>query len=499
MGELLVEALSNCPSRPCPDCGSGSRRVHSRYCRILADSPVGGRPLLVRLTVRRFFCESPTCLRRTFVEQVAGLTERHQQATTELRSQLRAIAAELGGRAGARLCRKLSVPAGRMRLLRLINAPAVAERAPRVLGVDEFAFRRGVRYGTILVDIEARRPVDVLPDRTSETLAAWLREHPGAEVVCRDRASAYTRAVKEAAPNAIEVADRWHLLRNLSLAVEKTCHEHRACLQKYAERTQRAEPRMPALEALPPTLIVDRVLRRHEEINRMVDLGYPLSEIARHLGLDRKTVRRYRDTSFDVLLASARDRRNVPLDRFKPYLQAEFAAGNTVATELYRQIRDRGFRGGYSTLSRYVGTLRDGTAVPALAPIPAPRKITGWTMRPRENLPPRDTDALEQVRLACPDITNACDLACAFTDLVRHRRGHLLGEWIRQAERCDLRPIHSFASFLRQDIDAVTAGLTLSYSSGVVEGHVCRIKLLKRSMYGRASFALLRARILTPP
>ncbi|MFE2432750.1 transposase [Streptomyces sp. NPDC059373] len=120
-------------------------------------------------------------------------------------------------------------------------------------------------------------------------------------------------------------------------------------------------------------------------------------------------------------------------------------------------------------------------------------------MRPRENLPPRETDALEQVRLACLDITNACDLAGAFTDLVRHRRGHLLGEWIRQAERCDLGPLRSFASFLRQDINAVTAGLTLSYSSGVVEGHVCRVKILKRSMYGRASFALLRARILIPP
>ncbi|MFC4503693.1 MULTISPECIES: transposase [Streptomyces] len=284
--------------------------------------------------------------------------------------------------------------------------------------------------GTILVDVGVRRPVDVLPDRTSETLAAWLHDHPGAEVVCRDRASAYTRAVKEAAPNATEVADRWHPLRNLSLAVEKTCNEHRVCLQKYAERTQRAELRMPALEALPTTLIVDRVLRRHEEINRLVDVGYPLSELARRLGLDRKTMHRYRDTSFDVLLASARDRRNVPLD---------------------------------------VGTLRDGTAVPAPAPIPAPRKITGWIMRPREVLPRGDADALEQVRLACPDITNACDLARAFTDLVRHRRGHLLGEWIRQAERCDLRPIRSFASFLRQEIDAVTAGLTLSYRSGVVE------------------------------
>jgi transposase len=120
-------------------------------------------------------------------------------------------------------------------------------------------------------------------------------------------------------------------------------------------------------------------------------------------------------------------------------------------------------------------------------------------MRPRDTLSPRHAAELEQARLACADITEACNLARAFTDLVRHRRGHLLGEWIRQAERCDLPSIRSFASFLRQDFDAVTAGLTLSYSSGVVEGHVCRVKLLKRSMYGRASFALLRTRILTRP
>jgi transposase len=185
------------------------------------------------------------------------------------------------------------------------------------------------------------------------------------------------------------------------------------------------------------------------------------------------------------------------LDQFKHYVQAEFAAGHTNAADLYQQIREQGFQGGYSTLSRYVPTLRDGTAVPAPASIPSPRTISRRIMRPRDTLSPRHAAGLEQARLACADITQACNLARTFTDLVRHRRGHLLGDWIRQAERSDLPSIRSFASFLRQDFDAVTAGLTLAYSSGVVEGHVCRVKLLKRSMYGRASFSLLRARILT--
>lgn len=160
-----------------------------------------------------------------------------------------------------------------MRLLRHLHAPSVPDRAPQVLGVDEFAFRRGRRYGTILVDVERHQVVDVLPDRTSETLAAWLREHPGAQVVCRDRASAYTRAIKEAAPNATEVADRWDLLRNLSLAVEQVCHQHRACLRKYADHKQDSQAVQPTLDLLPATLIVDRVRRRHEEINHMVEIG----------------------------------------------------------------------------------------------------------------------------------------------------------------------------------------------------------------------------------
>ncbi|MGW7546792.1 ISL3 family transposase [Streptomyces sp. NPDC054770] len=342
VGWTLVRLSSTCSSRACPDCGVASRRVHSRYGRRLDDCPVAGGPVLVRLTVRRYSCDTPTCRRQTFVEQVDGVSGPYQRASSSLRFVLGSVAAELGGRPGARLCRKLSVPAGRMRLLGHLHAPAVPDRAPRVLGVDEFAFRRGRRYGTIRVDVETHQLVDVLPDRSSETLA-WLRDHAGAEIVCRNRASAYTRAVKEAAPGATEVADRWHLLRNLSLAVERVCHEHRVCLRRYAEQQRQAQPRQLTLELGPTTLIMDRVRRRHEVISRMVETGYPISEIARRLGLDRKTVHRYRDTDFDVLLASASDRRNVPLYRFKSYLQAQFAAGHTNAKELYGQICERGF------------------------------------------------------------------------------------------------------------------------------------------------------------
>lgn len=274
------------------------RRVHSRYVRRVAERPLVGRALVIRLSVRRFFCERESCCRRTFVEQVPDLSERYRRHSVGLRRWMQAVARFLGGRPGERLCRVLQLPTGRTHLLGLLTAPVVPERAPRVLGVDEFAFRKGWRYGTVLVDIEAARVVDVLPDRDAASFATWLREHPGAEIICRDRASAYSSAVREAVPEAQEVADRWHLLHNLSSAVEKTCHQHRSCLRKQAEADRDAEPRrlinpLPP-PTLPPTKIAVRTVDRYSDIHRLLGQGYTVSEIARRLHLDRKTVRRFR-------------------------------------------------------------------------------------------------------------------------------------------------------------------------------------------------------------
>ncbi|MER7205330.1 ISL3 family transposase [Streptomyces sp. NPDC000188] len=504
--EVLFVEVAACGPRPrCPDCRFLARRVHSTYERGLAERPLAGQKLAIRLRVRRFFCDRRSCPRKTFVEQVTGLSERYRRSSLGLKQWLRAVAVELGGRAGERLCRRLHFAAGRSRLLELLEAPPVPERAPRVLGVDEFAFRRGRRYGTLLVDIETGRPVDVLPDRSSESFAAWLTAHPGSEIICRDRASAYTRAVKEAAPHALEVADRWHLLQNLSSAVEKTCHQHRGCLRKRIEDDNQTDIPAPPLIVLPPpalpqTPIVQRTLHRHADVHRMLERGWTISAIARHLGLDRKTVRHFKNTDLDVLLSSARDRRpNGVLEPFKPYLTARFAAGHTNATSLFHEIRERGYQGSTQVVRRHIAALRGGTVEPVRVTIPSPRKITSWIMRDRDRLTTSEVEQLEQVRLACPDIARACDLARVFRDLVRKRRGHLLLEWIRQAEGDGHGPMRSFAGFLRQDLDAVTAGLTLEWSSGMVEGHVNRVKTLKRAMYGRASFRLLRTRILTRP
>lgn len=353
-----------------------------------------------------------------------------------------------------------------------------------MLGVDDFAFRRSRTYGTIVLDVETSTVIDLLPDRNSETLAAWLRAHPGAEIVCRDRDSGYSRAVRQAAPDATEVADRFHLLQNLSAAVEKTCHQHRNCLRKRAEgeagqlRPQPPLPELPPFE-LPRTQMTERTRHRYEDIHRLLDAGWTLSAIARRLHLDRKTVRRFRDTSPDQLLASAHHRRpSGVLEPFKAYLNNRFAeaGGQVSGSRLFLELQARGYRGSRQVDRKHLAALRAGHTEPVRADIPSPHRITGWIMRPRETLTESQEEQLLQVRPACPDITRACDLARTFHNLVTHRRGHLLMDWIRQAGQDAPQPIRGFAGFPRQDLDAVTAGLTLAYSSGVVEGHINRLR-----------------------
>ncbi|MFD1277760.1 ISL3 family transposase [Streptomyces kaempferi] len=221
----------------CPGCGAVSCRVHGVYRRRLADLAVAGRKVMIDLLVRRFLCPTSACGRRTFVEQVNGLTERFARRTPPLRRTLEKIALALAGRPAARLAKHLSVPASVNSLLRLMRRlpDEQAGAAPRVLGVDDFALKKGHVYGTIILDMETGERVDVLPDRTAGTLTEWLRAHPGAEIVCRDGASAYAEAVRTACPETVQVADRFHLWKNPREATEKCAAAHRSCLAEPTE------------------------------------------------------------------------------------------------------------------------------------------------------------------------------------------------------------------------------------------------------------------------
>ncbi|MFJ3913876.1 ISL3 family transposase [Streptomyces vinaceus] len=493
-----------CGASPrCPECGARARRVHSCYercpCRAaLVWEEVAGQTAGPAVLLR------PGRMPAANVRRAGWRAER---AVSALKSRVEDLAPSGRGRvrwAGRRTAVPPHAPRGRTHTVAgAAGSSAGAEASPRILGVDEFAFCRGRTYGTVLVDVQTGRVVDVLPDRTSETFATWLREHPGAEIICRDRATAYTRAIKEAAPDAIEVAGRWHLLQNLSAAVEKTCHRRRSCLRKHVEQEEPpTEPPVIDLPVpeLPRTPLVERTRARYVDVHRLLERKWTISAIARHLGLDRTTVRRFKTTPLDELLASAKDfgiHKARLLEPFKPYLNSQFTTGYTSGTRLFHEIRERGYTGSLQVVRRHLAKLREGTAEPVRADIPSPRCITSWIMRPRETLTDQEVEKLLDVRIACLDIARAHDLARCFRDLLVNRRGGMLPDWIRQAEEQDApAPVRSFAGFLRQDLDAVTAGLTLEWSSGKVEGNVNRIKTIRRTMYGRASFRLLRIRIL---
>ena len=257
---------------------------------------------MIELSARRFFCMAAACGKVTFAEQVPGLTVRYGRRSAGLTEVLRAVALALGGRAGARMSARLAAEVSRATLIRLIRAlpePAVT-RAPRVLGADEFALRRGHSYGTLLVDVETRRPVDVLPERSADSFAAWLAARPGAELICRDRAGCYADGGSRGAPDAVQVAGRWHLWHNLGDAVERAVARHSGCLRAAVAATPAAAPPARLAELGNPVpagaarsdRIAVRTRQRHAAIRQLLADGRTVRAVAAELGLARNTVRR---------------------------------------------------------------------------------------------------------------------------------------------------------------------------------------------------------------
>ncbi|MGH3403585.1 MAG: ISL3 family transposase [Streptosporangiaceae bacterium] len=367
----------------CPGCGVVSRRAHSHYQRKLADTASGGQEVLIHLQARRFFCGSQACAKVTFAEQVPSLTVRYGRRTTSLDSALQAVAMALGGRAGARLAGRLSCAVSRSTLIRMIRAaPDPATGTPLVLGVDDFALRKGHVHGTVLADIETRRPVDVLPERSAESFRAWLDAHPGAEIICRDRGGCYAEGGAAGAPLATQVADRWHLWHNLAEAVERAVVRHRSCLR---EPLPEPEPAPAARHAPlgPEPGLAARTRARHAEVHAALvpPRGLTITDISRTLRLERKTVRRYATAATaDELISGTRLTRPGLLGPHQDYLRQRWDEGIRSTDRLHAELRERGYRGSLRTLRRLTAQLRRDTAAPAPPAAPPARKAASWIL-----------------------------------------------------------------------------------------------------------------------
>jgi transposase len=512
-GRVLIVVAAAGVSARCPECEHSSQSVHSRYFRVLKDLPWQGSTVRMRLEVRRFRCGYRDCRRVTFAESLPLVVRKYGRQTNRFSETLRLIGYVLGGEGGARLSRRLGMLTSPDTVLRrLKNGPSVPVKGVKVIGVDDWAWRKGQSYGTILVDLEQHTPIDLLPERSAESLAAWLRLHPGTRIVSRDRASLYAEGAARGAPQATQVADRFHLLCNLTSAVERVLEQKRPALATSEPVVLPIpEPVQADCTGAVPTRTEEmqerrrqKRLARYNEVIALSGDGMSQQGISRTLHIGRKTVRRFLRAGQFPERAIAR-RKPPRVNAFKDFLNQRWAEGCHNATTLWHEIQTQGYAGGRSMVACFVAGLRTQESKysrrtpPARqqkARPPSPRQAAMLLARSIEKLKPDEQQLLAQLTAACPEVSMLHALTQGFANVFRSKRREALHNWLAEAKASGLPEINRFCDGLLRDAAAVTAAVILPWSNGQVEGQIHRLKLVKRQMYGRAQFKLLRCRVL---
>jgi transposase len=480
---IRVMARTRDEPMPCPACGVPTGRVHGYAGRTVRDVPVDGRPVMVSLQMRRLVCPARGCPRQTFREQVPGLVERYQRRTNRLTGQLGAVVQELAGRAGARLSEVLAVTISRSTALRLLmRLPLPPLQVPRVLGVDDFALKRRHRYATVLTDAETGERIDVLPGRGADLLEAWLRSHPGVEIVCRDGSGAYGEAIRRALPAAVQVGDRWHLWANFCDKTLAEVRSHSACWAT-------VNPSRPAG-------VHERTTReRWEQIHDLLGKGVGLLECARRLNLSLNTVKRYARTQRPEASRRAPRYRPTLVDPYRDHLRDRRATDPAVPVQqLFREIKELGYTGSLNLLYRYITQGR----AEGERPVTTPRRLARLLLTHPDRIRDSDTRLVQELTAACPELTELAHHVRGFAALLTPAEGNddKLTTWITTIRVADLPHLHGFANGIELDRAAVNAALTLPHHNGRTEGVNTRTKRIMRQMHGRAGFDLLRHRIL---
>lgn len=552
-GVITIFLCSTKKSGFCPDCGTESGRVHSEYQRSPKDLPCMGQTVRLRTRVRRFFCANRSCKRMTFAEQFPYLLVRKAQRTQRLIIQHEEIAFELGGEAGRRLAGKLGMAISGDTLIRAIRkSPEQEANTPRVLGIDDWAKCKSQEYGTILVDLEAHQPVDIIDSRTVEAVAAWLKAHPGIEIVSRDRGREYIKGVSEGAPDADQIADRWHLLSNLREAMVTLLEKKPIALKAAAQTTTpkdvpsviqgisvesevlssiiiESQDTIRSIEAT--TMTVEPILTkvqqakiagdvrrqaRFDQVKALYATTHSVRTVADALKMSRRTVTRYITSEICPQYPEGRIRSS-QLTPYLKRLQERWQGGCTNASQLWREIQKEGFKGSRGLVARWAAEERARLPVEirfcrqqsaifqtkaCLIPpvIPWSAKRASWLIvKKPPDLDDEEKEALNRMAQSDPQVALGVDLAQQFMVMVRQREQDKLDDWMETVKNSAIPALLSFANGLRKDFTAVRNALRYSWSNGQTEGQVNRLKFIKRQMYGRAKFDLLRKRVLPRP
>ena len=515
-GGRWVVAAEGSGGRSCPDCGETSSSRHSWHVRRLQDLPIQGVHTMVELRSGRWKCHNELCSRKTFPEAVA-IAAPFARKTRRVDEIVRLFGHSAGGLVSERLLTKLGVQASDTTILRCLKSHARRRReseALRVIAIDDWSWRKGFAYGTIIVDLERRKVVDVLKARSVEATANWLKQRPEIEFVSRDRCGLYAKGVRRSAPHAQQVADRFHLLQNF---------------RENIEREMTSVSRSPGRSRLPAVVgdrheMVRRQRRHSREAlfvnaKRMRAAGRTFGDIAIEIGVGRRTIAKW------VKLDDLPDRQRSMLKPssplyFQEFLARRWAEGDRAGGRLFHDVRRRGYLGSLSHLERLLSTWRRRDSASAGArtqPSPSPKAeplgearavdpTTGWQisptvaaslcMKPTPTLTPSEAAKVVALKEASPSFVEMRRLAMRFRGLLIGSDPSKLDRFLHDSRRSGLSSMRQFARTLARDRNAVRNAITEPWSSGQAEGQINRLKTLKRAMYGRAGIELLRARLL---
>jgi transposase len=444
-------------------------------------------------------------------ERLAPFIHPWARVTTRLWQAVENIGLATSGMLGARLGERLGIRTSWMTIVRRMMAlPTAPGGQVSQLGIDDFSFRRGRRFGTILVNMQSRQTIDLLPDRKVETAAAWMAAHPEIELVSRDRGGDYASAAAAGAPQAVQCADRFHLLKNLGEALEGVLARHLAAHRRGVAQKSSATPLEDAPSQQPPNLSPkaanlqqakrEERLSRYQHVVTLHQQGFSQTAIADQVGIGHATVSRW--LAHGAFPEQQGRQRMTGLDSHLPFLRQRWEAGCHNIAQLYRELVARGYTQSYkSVYEQLVRLLPEGkkNAVKGCDLSPAPlssRQATFLFLRRSEELERDEQETLITLGHLHPEIELAYDLVQQFAQMLRTRTGEQLDVWLEQVRASQIRELQSFVLGIERDKVAVRAGLTLSTSNGLVEGKLNQLKLIKRMMFGRAKFPLLRQRVL---